>query len=173
LELVEYTRRVERVLSEHFQEDPTLLRIRAGKPVQEADLEALAKLVLEVDDQAHVKQLAGRDPKTRRSLLDVFRGLVGLDPKAVAEAFTTFVHAHPRLSAQQLQFLQLLQNHIARNGGVEIERLYDPPFTDIHAESVDGVFPVAQDVDDLLAVLSAFEPKKVSPTDPPPKSQAS
>jgi type I restriction enzyme R subunit len=71
----------------------------------------------------------------------VFRGLVGLDDDAVDRAFTAFVHRHPRLSAQQLRFLQLLKNHLSQHGGIELERLYEPPFTTVHAESVDGVFP--------------------------------
>jgi type I restriction enzyme R subunit len=173
LDLVEYRRRVESVLQSHFAEDPVLQRIRNGSPVAEAELERLAGLVLQVDDKANVRHLAGHDPKTRRSLLTVFRGLVGLDAAAVELAFVDFVHKHPRLSAQQLRFLQLLQNHIAQNGGIELERLYEPPFTTLHAESVDGVFPSPSDVDELLVILSHFEPKRAVPSEPPPASQAS
>ena len=54
----------------------------------------------------------------------------------------------------------MLQNHIAQNGGIEIERLYEPPFTTIHAESIDGIFHDAGAVDELLAILSVFEPKR-------------
>ena len=173
LELVEYKRRVESVLRDHFAENLVLQRIRAGKPVHEDQLQELAKLVMQIDDRAKVKHLAGHDPETRRSLLSVFRGLVGLDAAAVEQAFTDFVHKHPRLSSQQLRFLQVLQNHISQNGGIEIERLYEPPFTTIHAESVDGIFPNPGDVDELLAILSAFEPKRATPSDRPPASQAS
>jgi type I restriction enzyme R subunit len=173
LDLVEYKRRVETVLREHFAENATLQRIRAGKSVQDAELEELAKLVLAVDDKANVKFLAGHDPDTRRSLLAVFRGLVGLDAGAVEAAFAAFVHKHPRLSSQQLRFLQVLQNYIAQNGGIEIERLYEPPFTTIHVESVDGVFEAADQVEELLAVLATFAPRRHRPTDPPPVSQAS
>lgn len=172
LDLVEYRRRVEAVLRDHFAENPVLLRIRSGKAVQEDELEELARLVLEVDDRANVKQLAGHQPETRRSLLSVFRGLVGLDAAAVEQAFTGFVHKHPRLSAQQLRFLQILQNHIAQNGGIELERLYEPPFTVVHPESVDGIFTLPGEVDEILAILSAFEPKKVAPSEPPPASRA-
>lgn len=162
LDLVEYRTRVERVLKEHFANNPVLLRIRAGQTVQEAELEDLARLVLSVDDKANVTHLAGHDPETRRSLLSVFRGLVGLEAEAVEKAFAAFVHKHPRLSSQQLRFLQVLQNYIAQNGGIELERLYEPPFTTLHAESVDGIFNDKEDVDELLAILSVFEPKRVS-----------
>ena len=173
LDLVEYKRRVESVLRENFADYPTLRRIRDGEAVREDELEELAKLVLEVDDKANVKYLAGRDIETRRSLLAVFRGLVGLDAAAVDRAFTGFVHAHPRLTAQQLRFLLILQNHIAQNGGIEIERLYEPPFTTLHAESIDGIFTDPDCVDDLLAVLGGFERGRPATTNPAPKIKAS
>jgi type I restriction enzyme R subunit len=173
LDLIEYKRRVESVLREHFEENAVLKRIRSGTAVREDELEELARLVLQVDDRANVRHLAGRDRETRLSLLTVFRGLVGLDAAAVERAFTEFVHKHPRLSSQQLRFLQLLQTHIAQNGGIELERLYEPPFTSLHAESMDGLFQDPEDVDDLLAILSVFEPKRASEIERPPASHAS
>jgi type I restriction enzyme, R subunit len=160
LDLVEYKRRVESVLRKHFAENSILQRIRAGKSVREEELEELARLVLQIDDKANVKHLVGRDPEVRRSLLAVFRGLIGLDAVAVEEAFANFVATHPKLSTQQLRFLQLLQNYIAQNGGIEIERLYEPPFTAVHAESLDGIFRNPADVDELLAILSLFQPQR-------------
>ncbi|MCU0693188.1 MAG: hypothetical protein MUF54_17485, partial [Polyangiaceae bacterium] len=171
LDLVEYKRRVESVLRDHFAENPILQRVRAGKAVRDEDLEELARLVLQVDDKANVKHLAGHDPETRRSLLTVFRSLVGLDAAAVELAFTEFVHKHPRLTSQQLRFLQVLQNYIAQNGGIELDRLYEPPFTTIHAESVDGVFSIPGEVDELLAIISIFEPKRALASERPPASQ--
>ncbi|MBK6938735.1 MAG: DEAD/DEAH box helicase family protein [Planctomycetes bacterium] len=162
LDLIEYRTRVEKVLKEHFANNPVLQRIRAGHAVQEAELENLARLVLQVDDKANVTHLAGSDPSMRRSLLSVFRGLVGLEAEAVEKSFTAFVHKHPRLSSQQLRFLQVLQNYIAQNGGIELQRLYEPPFTTLHAESVDGIFNDKEDVDELLAILSVFETKRAS-----------
>ena len=85
--------------------------------------------------------------------------MVGLEPAAVERAFTEFVHKHPMLSAHQVRFLQLLQNHITQQGGIEVERLYEPPFTDVHAESVDGLFPEPGDVDEILSILQTFEIK--------------
>ncbi len=169
LDLVEYRHRVEKVLREHFLTDPTLQRIRAGKAVKDEDLEALTKLILQVDDKANLKHLV--HPETKQSLLDVLRGLVGLDPEAVEAAFTAFVHKHPRLSAQQLRFLQLLKNHIAQNGGIELERLYEPPFTTLHASGIDGVFTEKGQVDEILVILEAFQPRKAAPSTPPSESK--
>ena len=171
LDLVEYKQRVRTVIDGHLADNAVLQRIKLGKAVHDDDLEELARLVLEIDDKANVKQLAARNPEARSSLLDVFRSIVGLDPAAVEAAFTAFVHKHKLLSSQQLRFLQVLQNYIAQNGGIELERLYGPPFTTVHAESVEGVFTKKDEVDEIFAILVAFEPKKAAPTDPPPGSK--
>jgi type I restriction enzyme R subunit len=79
--------------------------------------------------------------------------------------------AHPHLSAQQLRFLQLLKNHIAQNGGIDLERLYEPPFTTLHASGIDGVFTEKGQIDELLLILEAFQPKRAAPSNPPPESK--
>lgn len=171
LDLALYRSRVESVLKDHFSNNAILQRIRAGQSVRESELEELAKLVLSIDDRANVRHLVGHDRETRRSLLTVFRGLVGLAAEAVDQSFTDFVHKHPGLSSQQLRFLEVLKNYIAQNGGIELERLYEPPFTTIHAESMDGIFTNPGDVDDLLAILSVFEPRRIAPSEPPAAAQ--
>jgi type I restriction enzyme R subunit len=114
--------------------------------------------VLQIDDQANVRHLIGYQPETRRSLAAVFRSLVGLDEAAVERAFAGFVHKHPVLSGQQLQFLQLLKNHLEQHGDIELDNLYQPPFTTLHADGVDGVFPESAQVDEILAIIETFQP---------------
>ena len=100
LELVAYTHRVEKVLREQLVANPTLQRLRDRQPVSEPELEALAKLVLQIDDKANVKHLIGYQPEPRRSLAAVFRGLVGLDEVAVEDI---------------LRFESELHDYLARN----------------------------------------------------------
>ena len=52
----------------------------------------------------------------------------------------------------------LLQNHIAKNGGVEIDRLYEAPFTSIDSDGLDGVFPDEIQVIELLNIIHSFDP---------------
>ena len=157
LELVAYKHRVEKVLREHLAANPIVARLRARQPVSDTDLEDLARLVLQLDDKANVKHLLGYQPETRRSLAAVFRSLVGLDEVAVERAFAGFVHKHPVLSGQQLQFLQLLKNHLEQHGAIELDHLYEPPFTTLHADGVDGVFPESAQVDEILAIIETFQ----------------
>ncbi len=161
LDLIEYRRRVESVLRAHFAQNSTLQRIRDGKAVRDEDLETLAKLVLEVDDKANVKHLAGHDPATRRSLLTRLPKPRRPRPgRRRASVHGLRAQASQKLSAQQLRFLQVLQNYIAQNGGIELERLYEPPFTTVHAESVDGIFTAPGEVDEILAILERLRTEK-------------
>jgi type I restriction enzyme R subunit len=79
-----------------------------------------------------------------------------MNAAAVHDRFTAFVQTHPNLASHQIKFLDLLQNHIATYGSFEVERLYEPPFTLLHCDSIDGVFsePIAEE---LLSVLRSFE----------------
>ncbi len=155
LELVAYRQRVQKVLDGHFAGDPVLVKIRRNEPVSEGDLASLCALVLQVDDKANIYQLAGHQPATREALLATLRGLVGLDAAAVEAAFTAFVHGHPMLSARQMRFLSLLQTHLATNGGIELDRLYEKPFTDVHADGLDGVFS-DNEIDEIEQIVRQF-----------------
>ena len=80
---------------------------------------------------------------------------VGLDADAVNAAFTAFTHAHLELTAQQIRFISMLKAHICANGGLEIERLYEAPFTTLSAEGIDGVFDDML-IDELLDLIAQF-----------------
>ena len=111
-----------------FASHPVLVKVRKNHNVTEDELETMTKLILGVDDRANLKHLAANSPETRNSLLYTLRGIIGLDGEAVNDAFHAFTHRHPHLSAQQVHFLTLLKNLIAKNGGLEIDRLYDEPY---------------------------------------------
>jgi type I restriction enzyme R subunit len=149
-ELMPYKERVRAVVLQHFASAPVLLRLKARKAVTEAEIEELARLILEIDDRADLKRLAAHDPVTRGSLASTLRGLVGLEPEAVEEAFVDFLSKHPSMTAKQTQFLARLQEHIAKNGGMEVDRLFEEPFTQMEA-----LFP-ENDVDAILGIVEQF-----------------
>ncbi|XXT15242.1 DEAD/DEAH box helicase family protein [Sorangium sp. So ce429] len=172
LELVAYRNRVESVLKEHFQEHPTLVKIRAGVPVNAYDLEDLTKLVLELDPKIDLRDLLLYYPETANHLEYAIRRIVGMDAIAADAAFSAFVHAHPELNAQQIHFLGMLKQYIAMYGFIVIDRLYDKPFTNVHADSIEGVFPDGTHVDEILDILSRFSPPRpaTQPSQPPPSA---
>lgn len=164
IDLATYRAQVLAALESLFETDPTLARIRRGEAVGEADLERLTSLVLTQNpgvDLATLREFyAATEPLER-----IICSIVGMDAATVRERFATFAQKHA-LGAKQLQFLQLLQNHVARHGSIELDRLYQAPFTQIDAEGLDGVFADEAQADDLIAILADFE-KPAESTNPP------
>jgi type I restriction enzyme, R subunit len=159
LDMVAYRNRVERVLLDIIDDNETLQKIKAGQPVQSADLEALCSLVLTQDSGLNLHDLLDYYPESAGQLDIAIRSIIGLDAQAVQKRFTHFVQAHPTLASHQIKFLDLLQNHIAKYGSIELDRLYEPPFTLVHSDSLDGLFddPLA---DELIDIIDTFKPNR-------------
>ncbi|MBP7638003.1 MAG: hypothetical protein KBA18_09020 [Kiritimatiellae bacterium] len=79
------------------------------------------------------------------------RSLVGLDREAAKKALSVFLNGST-LSANQIEFINLIIDHLTEQGIVEARLLYESPFTDLSPQGPDGVFTSAQ-VDELLALL--------------------
>ncbi len=150
-----YKQIVEAELKKHFETDPTLRKIRAAQPVSEDDIQSLVSLVLTQSPNASRSVLADFF-RSAEPLEFAIRGILGMDPKAVAERFSEFARKHSELTAKQTRFLGLLQNHIARFGSITVERLYERPFTVVDADGLDGVFKKDDEVNDLLDVIRMF-----------------
>ena len=140
MQLAAYRIRVEKVLRDLFETNETLQRIKRGQPVSQTDLEALTSLVLTQDPMLDLHDLVEYYPDCAGQLDLAIRSIIGLDAEAVHERFTGFVQQN-NLNAAQIRFLDLLQNHIAKYGSIEVARLYEPPFTSLHTDSLDGLFP--------------------------------
>jgi type I restriction enzyme R subunit len=155
-ELVAYRNRVLKVLTDLFDTNPTLQKIKAGQPVGEADLEALVSLVLTQDPSLDLTDLMEYYPETAGHLDAAIRGIIGLDAEEVESRFLEFVEKH-RLSSHQVKFLDLLKDHIRKYGSIEVTDLYEPPFTLLHSEGLDGVFE-DELATELLTVIGSFAP---------------
>jgi type I restriction enzyme R subunit len=158
LDMVAYRNRVHKVLMEIIDSSPVLQKIKAGQPVAQGDLEELCSLVLTQEPGLDLHDLAEYFPEAAGHLDQAIRNIIGMDAEAVHERFTEFVQTHPTLASHQIKFLDLLQNHIAKYGSIEIDRLYEPPFTTLHSDSIDGLFeePLAGE---LLEIIDSFQPQ--------------
>ncbi len=165
LELAQYRNRVESVLRTLFEQNEVLQRIKAGQSVSDDDLQSLVSLVLTQQPDLDLSDLLDYYPETAGHLDLAIRSIIGLDPKAVQKRFQAFVLKHTTLNSMQLRFLQMLQNHIAKHGSIEIERLYEEPFTSLSSDGVDGVFGDDQ-IDDLLEIIGVFQPPFKTPETP-------
>lgn len=158
LDMVAYRNRVHHVLQDIIDENPTLQKIKAGQPVELPELESLCSLVLTLDASLDLRDLIDYFPETAGHLDQAIRSVIGMDAKSVHERFTEFVKQHPQLASHQIKFLDVLQNHIAKYGSIEVERLYEPPFTLLHTNSLDGLFDEST-ATELLNIINTFKPQ--------------
>ncbi|QQS48543.1 MAG: DEAD/DEAH box helicase family protein [Acidobacteriota bacterium] len=158
LQLVAYRRRVEEVLVEMIDGNSALQKIKAGRPVTSQEIEELCLLVSSLHPDVNLRELGIHYPEMADHLDIVIRTIIGMDAHEVNNRFDDFVHRHPMLTAKQLRFLSLLKNHLTRFGSIEIDRLYSPPFTTLDSEGIEGVFRDDSQVNELLDIISTFNP---------------
>lgn len=87
-----------------------------------------------------------------RGLGTFVRSLVGLERPAASEALAGFIQSRS-LTADQLHFVDLVVDHLTKNGMMEPGRLYDSPFTDLAPRGPEDLFGEA-DIQELIAALA-------------------
>ncbi len=158
-----YKKQVEEALREHFDTNATLQKIRNGQPVSESDLNSLASLILTQHPGVDITLL--KEFYAEAQPLDfILRRIIGMEAEAVSQRFEHFVQKYPGLDANQTLFLRMLKNHISKYGAIELERLYEPPFTRFASDGVDGVFSDERQIDDLIGILDRFKPQGATAT---------
>jgi type I restriction enzyme, R subunit len=80
------------------------------------------------------------------------RSLVGLDRDAAKQAFGSFLQ-DKALDANQIDFINLIIDHLTQRGWMDASALYESPFVDYSSKGVDGLFSSAQ-VDRLVSILN-------------------
>ena len=155
LDMAAYRNRVNNVLQAIIDQNETLRKIRLGQPVTNNDLEDLCSLVLTQEPGLDLHHLMEYFQQAE-SLDQAIREIIGMDADAVQKRFTEFVQAHPNMASHQIKFLDLLQNHIAKFGSIKTDELYEPPFTTLHSDSLDGLFDESL-ANELFDIIGSFQ----------------
>jgi type I restriction enzyme, R subunit len=79
------------------------------------------------------------------------RSLVGLEREAAKDALAGFMVGRT-LTANQIEFIDLILNHLTEHGVMNPKRLYESPFTDLGDQGVAGIFSM-EDARVLIDVL--------------------
>ncbi len=136
-EMRQYRLKVERFIRDHASHI-TINKLRMNRQITKMDLEELERLLFtaeEVGNRERFEKVFGH----QQSLGTFIRKLVGLDREAASEAFGEFLH-NTTYTATQIRFIDHVISYLTRNGTMDPGLLYEPPFTDIHNEGLDGVF---------------------------------
>jgi type I restriction enzyme, R subunit len=152
-----YRSRVQKVLTDMIKNNHTLQKIKMDLPVSDNDLDELCSLVLAQNPGLKLDTLTEFYPVSVGQLKLAIRALIGLEKKLVEKHFTEFVQDHPELTAQQVQFIDTLKNHIVKNGFINTDQLFEKPFTGFHSNGVDGVFQEGL-ANELINIVKIFNP---------------
>lgn len=146
-----YKKKFINVLKELSGQSMVLQKIRRGKKVTESDLESLKSLILQRESGLSLEALEKLFPDKVLPVDKMIRSLIGMDELTVKERFDEFRINHNNLTANQLQFLALLEQKIIEGGGIEIEELYSTPFTRFHNAGIEGVFN--GETDEIIKII--------------------
>lgn len=140
------------------QDQLVIHKLRMNKPLTATDLGELERIL--VDSGTGAAEDVKRAAEESHGLGLFVRSLVGMDRGAAKEALGTFLSGKS-LSANQIEFVNLIIDHLTEHGVFETRLLYQSPFTDIAPQGPEGLFKPGQ-IDDLLAVLSSVRKRAVA-----------
>jgi type I restriction enzyme R subunit len=135
-------------LREH-QDHVAVYKLRMNKALTPADLRELERML--VESGVGAPELIQRAAQEARGLGLFVRSLVGMDRTAAKDALSGFT-AGKSLSANQIEFVNLVVDHLTEHGVMDAEALYQSPFTDLTPRGPDAIFNVSQ-LDELLSVF--------------------
>jgi type I restriction enzyme R subunit len=133
-------------------------KLRSNSPLTPLDLQELERMLTAsgVGSPDHLEKA-----KAECSGLGLFvRSLIGLDREAAKQALAGFLSGKT-LTSNQIEFVDLIINHLTEHGVMDASLLYESPFTDITPQGPDGLFPSVQ-VDELMSLLSDVRARAVA-----------
>ena len=156
-DFVRFKQKARHFLKAH-EDHIVLHKLRQGRPLTATDLNELEKMLLDagVGEAGDIE----RARETSQGFGRFVRSLVGLDRAAVSEAFGEFLSAGTA-SAAQIEFINLIVEHLTDQGIMDPGLLYEPPFTDIAPTGPDQVFDEER-VTRLFAKIRAINDSAVA-----------
>ena len=140
------------------QDHVAIHRLRMNMPLTAADLSELQRML------AHSGVGAAEDvqraAEESQGLGLFVRSLVGLDRQAAKEALAEFLNGKT-WNANQIEFVNLIVDHLTAHGVMEAAMLYESPFTDLTPRGPDGLFSSGQ-VDELVKILDSVRARAIA-----------
>lgn len=141
-ELQNYRLKVQVYLKKH-QDDLVVYKLRYNKPLTQSDFRHIEKILWhDLGTEEDYRKTYGDEP-----LLRLVARLVGLERSTANELFSEFI-SDQSLNSKQMEFVNLIVNHVVENGCLEKTILNDHPFNKhgILIDLFDGKLDVVQKI---------------------------
>ena len=109
----------------------SLQRLRRNQPLTATDLMELERMLVEAGG---TKPLIDEAKEKSQGLGLFIRSLVGLDREAAMQAFSDFINSTVT-TPEQIEFINLVVLELTQAGVMGPDRLFQSPFTDVHAQA--------------------------------------
>lgn len=133
-------------------------KLRMNRPLTESDLAALERMLAAsgVGAPEDIRRAAEKS----QGLGLFVRSLIGLDRAAAKAALAGFLDGRT-LSASQIEFVNLIVDHLTEHGVMDVAMLYASPFTDLTPRGPDGLFS-PKDLDELIRAVEAVRARAIA-----------
>lgn len=134
-----YRRKVQQYILEH-EHHLVIHKLKTNVPITRSELAELERMLFDqgaLGTREEFVQAYGEQP-----LGKFIRSIIGLDANAAKLAFSTLLQTG-HFNSRQIRFIDTIINFFIAKGIVEPARLFESPFTDLHAGGMLGVFDEA------------------------------
>jgi type I restriction enzyme R subunit len=147
--LQSYKDRVESYIRKN-KDHLTIHKLRKNIPITKEELNAIENMLF-TESVAGTKeqfvQQYGEKP-----LGAFIRSVTGLEQSVLNEAFADFLQVGD-LRADQMTFINTIISYLSKNGTIDKNMLYQPPFTDLNDQGIDGVFDNDADLIKIIKII--------------------
>ena len=156
--LQSYKDRVESYIRKN-KDHITIHKLRNNIKVTKEEIHALENMLF-TESVAGTKELFNNQ-YGEKPLGAFIRSITGVEQSVLNEAFADFLQVG-NLRADQMTFINTIISYLTKNGTIDKAMLYEPPFTDVNDQGIDGVFVEEADKVRVIRIIDRINESAIA-----------